>query len=90
MSNIAFDEEKDRTNKAKHGISLARAADLRVLAILEDDRIDYGETRYRAFGMIDELAHCLVFTERNREMRIISLRRAHDKEMARYAATQKY
>ncbi len=73
---------------AKHGISLARAQDMRVLAILEDDRHDYGETRFRAFGMIDDQAHCLVFAERNDAMRIISLRRAHTKEMSRYVKTQ--
>jgi uncharacterized protein len=87
MSVIEFDAEKDRANIAKHGISLARAKDISVLVILEDDRFDYGETRYRAFGMIDDQAHCLVFAERNNVMRIISLRRAHAKEIARYVKT---
>ena len=45
---IEFDTEKDRANIAKHGISLARAADLEVLAFIEDERRDYGEARYRA------------------------------------------
>jgi len=88
MSKIEFDETKEAANLTKHGISLARAKDLKVLAILEDDRIDYGEQRFRAFGTIDGQAHCLVFTERNGVMRIISLRRAHAKEIARYAKTQ--
>jgi uncharacterized protein len=87
MSVIEFDAEKDRANIAKHGISLARAKDINVLAIIVDDRFDYGETRYRAFGMIDDQAHCLVFAERNNVMRIISLRRAHAKEIARYVKT---
>ena len=87
MSLIEFDDTKDKANLAKHGISLARAADMRVLAILEDDRYDYGETRFRAFGLIDEVAHCMVFAERNDVMRIISLRRAHAKEMSRHVKT---
>lgn len=87
MSIITFDDVKDKANLAKHGISLARAVDMRVLAILEDDRFDYGETRYRAFGMIDDQAHCMVFAERNNTMRIISLRRAHAKEMSRHVKT---
>jgi len=68
----------------KHGISLARAADMDVLAIVEDDRRVYGETRLRAFGLVDGRAHGLVFTERNGLIRAISLRRAHAKELRRY------
>jgi uncharacterized protein len=60
---------------------------LRILAIFDDDRFDYGETRYRAFGMIEDQAHCMVFAERNGAMRIISLRRAHAKEIARHVET---
>lgn len=84
---IEFDPAKDEANIAKHGVSLARAADLEILAFIEDDRNDYGETRYRAWGMIDGKAHCLVFTDRNGTIRAISLRRAHKKEMDRYAQT---
>ena len=84
MTRIEFDPAKDDTNIAKHGISLARAEDMSVLAIIEDDRHPYGETRYRAFGMIDGMAHCLVFTERSGVLRAISLRRAHAREMKRY------
>lgn len=82
---IEFDPAKDEINIAKHGVSLARAADLEILAFIEDDRNDYGETRYRAWGLIDGLAHCLAFTDRNGRLRAISLRRAHKKEMDRYA-----
>jgi uncharacterized DUF497 family protein len=49
-----------------------------------DDRFDYGETRYRAWGHIDGIAYYLAFTFRDGEMRPISLRRAHAKEMKRY------
>jgi len=47
---IEFDPAKDEANIAKHGVSLARAADLEILAFIEDDRTDYGEVRYRAWG----------------------------------------
>jgi uncharacterized protein len=85
MSRILFDPAKDAANIAKHGISLQRAEDMRVFAILEDDRFDYGELRFRAFGLIDDVPHCLVFTERDGVLRHISLRRAHAKEIQRYA-----
>ncbi len=84
MAKIHFDPAKDEANIAKHGISLARADELKVLAILEDDRFDDGEQRFRAFGLIDGQFHCLVFAERDDGLRIISLRRAHQKEMQRY------
>jgi len=81
---IDADPAKDELNIAKHGISLFRAADLEILAFLEDERTDYGETRYRAWGLIDGKAHCLAFTDRNGALRAISLRRAHKKEIDRY------
>lgn len=52
--------------------------------VIVDDRVDYRETRYRAFGRIDGDGYCLVFTMRGDTIRLISFRRAHKKEMARY------
>jgi uncharacterized DUF497 family protein len=80
-----FDPAKEAINLSKHRISLARWADLDDFAIVPDDRFDYGEHRYRAYGYIDGAAYCLVFTIRNERYRPISLRRAHAKEMRRYA-----
>jgi uncharacterized protein len=80
-----FDPAKEAINLAKHGVSLARWVDLDVFAIVGDDRFDYGEPRFRAYGFIDGMAHCLVFTIRNEQYRPISLRRAHAKEMRRHA-----
>jgi len=82
---IEFDSAKDATNVRKHGVSLSRAVDLVVVAVIEDNRFDYNETRYRALGHIDGVAHCLVYTVRGEIVRPISLRRAHSKEMKRYA-----
>lgn len=81
---MQFDPAKNETNIAKHGLSLERATEMDIQAIIEDDRKDYGEIRYRAFGLIDAVAHCLVFTDRQGVLRAISLRRAHGKEMKRY------
>jgi len=53
-------------------------------ALLEDERKDYGETRYRAWGLIDGEFYCLAFTDRDGVLRAISLRRARDKEVKRY------
>jgi uncharacterized protein len=82
---VDFDPSKDAVNLAKHGISLARWVDLDILAVVDDDRFEYGEPRYRGYGLIDGLAYCLVFTIRDGQYRPISLRRAHAKEMKRHA-----
>ena len=79
-----FDPAKDAINLSKHGVSLARWGELEIQAIAPDDRFDYGEPRYRAYGLIDGTAYCLVFTIRRGQYRPISLRRAHAKEMRRH------
>jgi uncharacterized DUF497 family protein len=82
---VDFDPAKEAINLAKHGVSLARWVDLEVREIVADDRFDYGEPRFRAYGYIEGIAHCLVFTVRDERYRPISLRRVHKKEMKRYA-----
>ena len=81
---IEFDPEKDVANIAKHGVSLADAVRLRTFNIEEDRRFLYPEVRYRAFGLLDGLPHCLAFTYRGGVTRVFSLRRAHRKEFSRY------
>lgn len=71
---IEYDPAKDAINLAKHGLSLADAAafDLAAAIVVPDDRKAYGEAR------------CLAFTIRGSVLRIISYRRAHEKEMRIY------
>ena len=86
---MAFDPDKDRRNRAKHGVPLSLWSEMEMIAVIIDDRKDYGEERYRAFGEIYGHPHCLVFTVRDGEVRPISLRRAHQKEVADYEAQSK-
>jgi uncharacterized DUF497 family protein len=81
-----FDPDKSAANLAKHGLELkdGLAKNLDEAVIIEDVRVDYRETRYRAFGRIDGSGYCLAFTLRGDAIRLISFRRAHEKEMARY------
>ena len=83
---LEFDAAKDAANIAKHGVSLADAAglDLLAAAVFVDDRRDYGEIRFRAFGRIDGQGFCLAFTVRDIIVRPISFRRAHEKEMRKH------
>jgi uncharacterized DUF497 family protein len=72
-----FDPAKEAINLSKHGVSLARWVDLDIKVTFVDDRDDYGEVRYRAYGFIDGVAYYLAFTNRDGRVRPISLRRAH-------------
>lgn len=49
-----------------------------------DDRFDYGEKRYSAMNKIDGKLYVVLFTKRGQILRIISVRRATDKEGMRY------
>ncbi len=80
-----WNPSKNEANKATHGLDFASFEGFDAEpTIVEDDRHDYGETRFRAFGRVDGEARCLVYTLRGETMRIISYRRAHEKEMRRY------
>ncbi len=82
---VTFDPAKNEANIAKHGLSFADfAAFDDTPVVIEDDRYDYGEIRFRAFGWIDGASRCLVFTMRGETIHIISFRKVHAKEMRRY------
>jgi uncharacterized protein len=82
---VEFDPAKDATNIAKHGLSLAEFQGFDAEPdVATDDRYDYGEIRFQARGRINGVAHCIVYTETAVGIRLISFRRAHEKEMRRY------
>lgn len=85
-----WDEKKRRSNFAKHGVDFAAVADFDWdEAFVEPDvRQDYGEVRQRATGPIGERLCVLVYTRRAGRMRIISLRKANAREVARWRDQQ--
>ena len=83
---IEFDPAKDRINREKHGISLAVAVeiDLDSAIVIEDRRVDYGETRFLAYALLAGRLHVLWFTMRGTAVRAIGLRRANRRERKKY------
>jgi uncharacterized DUF497 family protein len=81
-----FNPDKSAANLAKHGLELkdGLAMNLDEAVIIENVRVDYRETRYRAFGRINGSGYCLALTLRGDAIRLINFCRAHQKEMARY------
>lgn len=86
--NITFDVDKDAENLAKHGVSLTLASGLEWDALLAkpDRRRDYGETRMIGYAPIGARLFCVVFTDRGDVRRVISLRKANEREVKRYAS----
>jgi uncharacterized protein len=90
---VTFDPAKNAANEAKHGLSLALAAELEWAnaVITPDTRSDYGEARMVALGYIGLRIMAVVFVDRPPEQpterRIISLRKANLREVKRYAET---
>jgi len=84
---IAFDPAKDTVNWAKHGLSLALAADLEwdSAMVWMDDRKEYGEARQSALAPIGQRLYFVAFVDRGDARRAISLRKANIREVTYYA-----
>ena len=81
-----WDERKRLRNLAKHGIDFAEVVqfDWEKAVRFVDDRKPYGEPRWLALGNIGNRVHALIYTTRSARVRVISLRKANNKETARY------
>ena len=86
MKAVEFDAAKRAGTLEQRGLDMARAGEVFEGATLtiEDDRMDYGETRYITIGFLDERMVVLVWTPRGDVHRIISMRKANDREKAIY------
>lgn len=85
---IAFDPIKAQSNLAKHGVAFALIEDFQWedALVRADVRFDYPEPRFLALGLIGSRLYALVFSVERRVLRIISLRKASNKEIDRYEA----
>jgi uncharacterized DUF497 family protein len=83
---IEFDPVKDKENRAKHGVSLALAADLDWEAALVwvDARFEYNELRMVALAPKTGVLYYVAFVDRGKLLRVISLRHAIRREVKRY------
>ena len=83
-----WDDKKAKTNQKKHGIYFASIKGFcwEDALIGEDTRQNYNETRYRALGPIGDRLHLLAYTIRNEVIRVISLRKANQREFNYYVS----
>jgi uncharacterized DUF497 family protein len=84
--NLEFDQDKRDKTLQERGLDFARAGE--VFAGLhftgQDMRIDYVEDRFITVGWLDARLVVLVWTPRGEVRRIISMRKANDREKALY------
>ena len=83
---FTFDPVKDKLNINKHGLSLgdAKKLDWQFSLCWMDIRKDYGEERFVALVPMDKRLYCVVYVDLKISTRIISLRKANNREIDRY------
>ena len=83
---IEFDPLKRAETLSRRGLDFARAGE--VFAghhfTADDDRHSYGEPRFITVGRLDGRMVVVVWTPRGAARRIISMRKANDREQAQY------
>ncbi|WP_040011590.1 BrnT family toxin [Desulfotignum phosphitoxidans] len=55
--------------------------------VIKDNRYDYGENRYLMISKIQERVFVVIFTPRDNAIRIISARKANQREVKQYETT---
>lgn len=91
-SKLDYDPDKDETNFVKHGVSLAFAADVladRNRVDVLDTRFDYGEDRFVTYGWAKGRVWVCVHAPRQGKARVISVRKANERETDRYHGEQR-
>jgi len=89
---IEYDVEKDAENQRRRGLPFAAAEFLFDGPFVEEEdaRSDYGESRFIATGPIALFGgriFVVVYTWRDGVRRIISFRKANDREVRKYQAS---
>lgn len=80
------DRRKSAANLEKHGLAFEDAATVfagKFVTFL-DDRMDYGEERYLTLGLLMGRVVIIAHTVRGSATRIISMRKANEREKAIY------
>jgi len=82
----SWDDSKNAVNLEKHGLSFedAHVVFAGRCVTFEDDRYDYGEPRFITLGTLIGRVVVIVHTPRNQETRIISMRKANEREQKIY------
>ncbi|MGJ4933308.1 BrnT family toxin [Bradyrhizobium sp. HKCCYLRH3083] len=90
MEGFEWDPEKSASNLRKHGLSFEEAASIfqgPVLTGPDGSGDAFGEIREKSFGLLGGMvAICVIHTDRNGKIRIISARKATSSERKHFDA----
>ena len=84
---ISFDRAKRDLTLRERGLDFAdaqRVFDGRSFTF-EDDRFDYPEPRFSTIGLLGERMVVVIWTETQAGRRVISMRKANEREQSRYS-----
>lgn len=83
---IEFDPAKRLATLADRGLDMADAAEVFADAVITvaDTRLDYGEDRFMTVGYLKGRMVIVIWTMRGTSRRIISLRKANEREQDAY------
>lgn len=86
MNAIEFDETKRQDKLINRGLDMVRSTEVFDGATLtvSGDRHDYGEERMVTTGYLDQRMIVVVWTRREDARRIISMRKANEREQNHY------
>ena len=79
-----YDINKSKTNKEKHGINFEEAKAIWLSDNVVIPAITRGEKRFMIIGRTGQETYSCIFTLRKKRIRIISCRKARDKERGIY------
>lgn len=89
----SWDSGKRELNIETRGLDFVALADFVFadpnIVIVEDERRDYGETRYLAYAMVGETRLCLCYTPRAGKTHLITIFKMRKKEWSKYYDTKK-
>lgn len=83
---IIFDPLERERALVERGVDFARCSEIFAErhVTFEDTRVNYDECRYVTLGLLDGVMMVVVWTPRDGHERIISLRKANDREQRHY------
>lgn len=84
--NFTWDESKRQTNRREHGFDFADASQVfeGPTFTFEDDRFAYDEQRFITLGLVRGQVVVIAHTERDDEVRVISMRKGTKREQTFY------
>ncbi len=84
---VAFDPDKDESNRIKHGVPLLfglRIFEDANVAIIPTLRLGDEEERFKAIGLIEGKYWTAIHVRRGEVVRLISVRRSNEREQRDY------